>query len=250
MDELQISGKRFISSRRIAREHGYTSDYVGQLIRGGKIVGQKVGRAWYVEEQSFNDYLGADRSTSQIAPVVKEVVKADIPRAIQDTISPTAPVMQTPAVELAIENIVEKKVTETSPAPVHAQTTPVPTAPISENVVSHIPLRIVKSDPTVQNTKDVGGLRYYADDLPSLPRVTTAKHEVSSVASAASQKEGRVEEVFDAAHSRSVSKLFVGGVATLGLGLFILVSVVSSSISLQLSFGANGVAAVSYSIDW
>ena len=60
MDELQISGKRFISSRRIARDNGYTADYIGQLIRGGKVVGQKVGRAWYVDAISFDAYLGQE----------------------------------------------------------------------------------------------------------------------------------------------------------------------------------------------
>ncbi len=60
MDELQISGKRFISSRRIARDNGYTADYIGQLIRGGKVTGQKVGRAWYVDAVSFHKYLGQE----------------------------------------------------------------------------------------------------------------------------------------------------------------------------------------------
>ncbi len=66
MDELQISGKRFISSRRIARDNSYTSDYIGQLIRGGKVVGQKVGRAWYVDAISFDIFLGGE---GQVQPV-------------------------------------------------------------------------------------------------------------------------------------------------------------------------------------
>lgn len=69
MDELEISGKRYISSKRIAKENRYHPDYVGQLIRGGKIVGTKVGRAWYVEEQSFADYLNGEDKAYQ-APVV------------------------------------------------------------------------------------------------------------------------------------------------------------------------------------
>src|SRR3989344_188494 len=57
MDELEISGKRYISSRRAAKDNNYTQDYVGQLIRSGKVKGQKVGRAWYVESASLHDYL-------------------------------------------------------------------------------------------------------------------------------------------------------------------------------------------------
>src|SRR3990167_2011138 len=74
MDELEISGKRYISTRRAAREHGYHSDYMGQLIRGKKVAGQKVGRAWYIEEDSLNAYLG---KAPPLAP--KAVAEEDAP---------------------------------------------------------------------------------------------------------------------------------------------------------------------------
>ena len=54
MDELEISGRRYISSRRAAKENRYHMDYIGQLIRAGRIVGSKVGRTWYVDEESLN----------------------------------------------------------------------------------------------------------------------------------------------------------------------------------------------------
>ena len=75
MDELQISGKRFISSRRIARDNGYTSDYIGQLIRGGKVTGQKVGRAWYVDAVSFNTFLGSERTPAKLPEPIIEIKK-------------------------------------------------------------------------------------------------------------------------------------------------------------------------------
>lgn len=65
MDELEISGKRYISSRRAAKEHHYHTDYIGQLIRGRKIKGTKVGRAWYVEEDSLRAYLQAEHTQLQ-----------------------------------------------------------------------------------------------------------------------------------------------------------------------------------------
>lgn len=52
MDELIISGKKYISSKRAAEITGYAKDYVGQLARGGKIEATQVGRAWYVLEDS------------------------------------------------------------------------------------------------------------------------------------------------------------------------------------------------------
>ncbi len=61
MDELEISGKRYISSRRAAKENRYHVDYIGQLIRGGKVLGTKVGRAWYVSVDSLEAYLNGER---------------------------------------------------------------------------------------------------------------------------------------------------------------------------------------------
>ena len=72
MDELEISGKRYISSRRAAKEHKYHVDYIGQLIRAHKVSGTKVGRAWYVDEASLNEYFGKE---IQVAPPKKELSK-------------------------------------------------------------------------------------------------------------------------------------------------------------------------------
>ncbi len=57
MDELEISGKRYISSKRAGKEHNYHPDYIGQLIRANKIPGQKVGRSWYVDADALTTYL-------------------------------------------------------------------------------------------------------------------------------------------------------------------------------------------------
>ncbi|MDO8518168.1 MAG: helix-turn-helix domain-containing protein [bacterium] len=62
MDELEISGKRYLSSRRAAKQYHYHSDYIGQLIRSGKVVGTKVGRAWYVDAESLETYLSKENT--------------------------------------------------------------------------------------------------------------------------------------------------------------------------------------------
>ena len=74
MDELEISGKRYFSAKRIAKENRYHPDYVGQLIRAGRISGTKVGRAWYVDEASFAEYLGKERGTLR-SPAVELVTE-------------------------------------------------------------------------------------------------------------------------------------------------------------------------------
>ena len=85
MDELEISGRRYISSVRAAKEHKDHSDYIGQLVRGGKVVGQKVGRAWYVDADSLAEYLGKEvppRGPMSKVPTstpVEESIKEKIP---------------------------------------------------------------------------------------------------------------------------------------------------------------------------
>ncbi|MBX4199175.1 hypothetical protein KW800_02830 [Candidatus Parcubacteria bacterium] len=54
--EIYINGEKFISSIVAARESGYTTDYVGQLIRGGVVEGKMMGRAWYVSRKSLLAY--------------------------------------------------------------------------------------------------------------------------------------------------------------------------------------------------
>ncbi len=90
MDELEISGKRHISTRRAAREHGYHSDYMGQLIRSKKVAGQKVGRSWYIDEESLNAYLG--KAPTPAPPRVVVPVPAEEPALIND-----APAVAEPA---------------------------------------------------------------------------------------------------------------------------------------------------------
>ncbi len=105
MDELEISGKRYISTRRAGKEHGYHSDYIGQLIRGDKVRGQKVGRSWYVDEESLTTYLGKEYvKLATPEPVVaaqaelqepthndpelpEEEIKVEAPVAVQEMLS-------------------------------------------------------------------------------------------------------------------------------------------------------------------
>lgn len=88
MDELEISGKRYLSSKRAAKEHKYHADYIGQLIRAGKVVGTKVGRAWYVEAVSLDEYLANESATTHSVSVPQTTRQHSIsiqPRVIQST---------------------------------------------------------------------------------------------------------------------------------------------------------------------
>jgi len=52
-DELTLDGVKYISAKRAAEITQYSRDYIGQLCRGGKILGRRIGRNWYVSEDSI-----------------------------------------------------------------------------------------------------------------------------------------------------------------------------------------------------
>ncbi len=190
MDELEISGKRYISTRRAAREHGYHSDYMGQLIRGKKVAGQKVGRAWYIEEDSLNIYLGKALApiskaapvaapTATPAPAPVEYLAADLPAPV---VAPEPQgVVEVPASAPVAPAPVERIVIKEEPRPVVLHTVQkiaepayaqpiiqqIHHTPYTEGGVRHVPIHI----PAVA-VQEMGGLRYAADDAPTLPVVT------------------------------------------------------------------------------
>ncbi|PIQ69005.1 MAG: hypothetical protein COV91_00765, partial [Candidatus Taylorbacteria bacterium CG11_big_fil_rev_8_21_14_0_20_46_11] len=51
--DLQIDGKRFISSSRGGTITGYNKDYIGQLCRDGRVDARLVGRSWFVSEDDL-----------------------------------------------------------------------------------------------------------------------------------------------------------------------------------------------------
>jgi len=65
-DEIFLSGKQYVSSKRAAATGGYAQDYVGQLARGGLIDAQRVGGLWYVSMESLEAYK---RNADTYAPV-------------------------------------------------------------------------------------------------------------------------------------------------------------------------------------
>ncbi|XKT74472.1 MAG: helix-turn-helix domain-containing protein [Patescibacteria group bacterium UBA2163] len=60
MEEVQINGQAYISSKRAAEISGYTQDYVGQLARDRKISATRIGRSWYIDESDLREHAGID----------------------------------------------------------------------------------------------------------------------------------------------------------------------------------------------
>ena len=59
--ELIFDNTKYISSKRASEISGYTQDYVGQLCRDGRVDGRRVGRSWYVHEDSLLLYASAEK---------------------------------------------------------------------------------------------------------------------------------------------------------------------------------------------
>ena len=86
MEAVSINGERYVKASSIARELGYTSDYVGQLCRDGKVDAERVGRGWFVSEQSIREHK-KDRYRSTRAKS-KEAVKEAVAEKQQPSLRP------------------------------------------------------------------------------------------------------------------------------------------------------------------
>lgn len=64
MDEIIVNQIKYISSKRASAATGYAKDYVGQLVRQGKVDARKVGRSWYVNEGQILKHAGRNESQS------------------------------------------------------------------------------------------------------------------------------------------------------------------------------------------
>ncbi len=78
-DELFISGKTYVSSRRASEISGYAQDYIGQLCRGGLIDAQRVGGLWYVFLDSLNAY---EKNTEAARPQILSASAPHDPEAL------------------------------------------------------------------------------------------------------------------------------------------------------------------------
>ncbi len=72
MDEIIFDGKTYTRARALAKEFKYTSDYLGQLCRAGKVDARLVGRTWFVTRASLEEHR-AQRYEAQRTLLTKPV---------------------------------------------------------------------------------------------------------------------------------------------------------------------------------
>jgi hypothetical protein len=81
----------YISLREAAAMSGYTPDYVGQLIRSGKLPGKQVfaNVAWMTTEEAIREYIGSKKGKNAakdaVAPTMLDVLQREIesPRLVK-----------------------------------------------------------------------------------------------------------------------------------------------------------------------
>lgn len=109
-DSFILEGKKYISSKRASEISDYTSDYIGQLCRGGKLECKMVGRTWFVTEESLHLHkasvvqLEASRNRIQniyggksAAPAASTVTTSAVAAKIEEKVEEKKEIVEVPA---------------------------------------------------------------------------------------------------------------------------------------------------------
>lgn len=76
MEVLEFDGKKYVKATKVARDLGYTADYVGQLCRGGKVGCHLVGRSWYVDQDAVGEHKATRYRSSKTK--TREALKDEV----------------------------------------------------------------------------------------------------------------------------------------------------------------------------
>lgn len=128
MEEISVNGEIYTKASVLAKNFGYTSDYVGQLCRSGQVKATLVGRSWYVNEDSMREHRkGRYRSSAAKSKdhlrqeIENRVVKSGsipakthaIKSRYESDESDLFPILKKPAAENEpVVSVVEEKVAE------------------------------------------------------------------------------------------------------------------------------------------
>lgn len=91
MNVIDIGGIRYVKASDASKKVGYTADYVGQLIRAGKVPGQQIGRTWYVREDAILGHKSSARrgnkqKTREAFVEARESLMREQPHAIYNAL--------------------------------------------------------------------------------------------------------------------------------------------------------------------
>lgn len=100
MNSVTIAEKNYVKAADIARELGYTADYVGQLCRAKKVDAQLVGRSWYVSEDSLRSHKKS-RYRNDAVLHKETIAKTLHPTDADDKETFSVAIAQTPSIDTA-----------------------------------------------------------------------------------------------------------------------------------------------------
>ena len=113
--EIYFDGSRFISANDAARTVGVTRDYIGRLCRDGKLSGKRVGKLWYVDENSLNRFLiekehsTATRREKLSKERSEEYKKKSQPTHTTSSVGNSIPITVAPAPKDELDTAVKRK---------------------------------------------------------------------------------------------------------------------------------------------
>ena len=126
-DNLILEDKIYISAKRVQELFGYTSDYVGQLCRSGKLECKMIGRSWFVTEKSIIDHR------SNVNEILKSKIKEKRKSSQKLYRTFNAPVSEAPVseplVESVIDTVIEQKPKQNPPTFLIAPPHPIVSVP-------------------------------------------------------------------------------------------------------------------------
>ncbi len=79
--ELFFDKKRYISTKESSKISGYSSDYIGQLCRSGKLDCKRISNTWFIFSDSLDDYIKENGKPSKALKAVerKKVLNTQTP---------------------------------------------------------------------------------------------------------------------------------------------------------------------------
>ena len=78
MEVISIDGIEYEKVTSVAKRFKYTTDYIGQLCRAGKVEAKLIGRTWYVHAPSLKNHKSVRyQKSSADDKIIDNIIKND-----------------------------------------------------------------------------------------------------------------------------------------------------------------------------
>jgi hypothetical protein len=56
-DSVLVDGQRYVTARKLSEHYGFSAKQLARLALESKVSGEFLGRLWYINERSLNEYI-------------------------------------------------------------------------------------------------------------------------------------------------------------------------------------------------